>query len=200
MTKTFILRASKAWTIPDIDLLTLPKQGKLDMVCATISSALWVSGDIRRDTVIHVVLECPPLGPKTISFFGDQIKGLRSDEVSIGSYIKDALTRGADLKLGEEKHVRAGIKVAKKSYERLVSELSNDNQVFILDKNGKDIRKTEFKKENLLFLIGSVEGLPSHEQTRLRDMKFERIKLGPKPLFAAHCPIIIHNELDRRSA
>ncbi|MFH1630927.1 MAG: hypothetical protein ABIA21_01755 [Candidatus Aenigmatarchaeota archaeon] len=199
MTKIFVLRAQKAWTRPDgIDLSTLPKHGKLDMVCATISSALWISDDVRRDTVIHVVLECPPFGPKTISFFGNEIKGLRSDEVSIGSYIKDALTRGVDLKLGQEKHVRAGIKIAKKSYERLVWELSKEAQVFVLDEQGKDVRKAFFNKGDIVFLIGSVEGLPSTEESRLRDMKAERIKLGPKALFASHCPILIHNELDRR--
>lgn len=196
--KTFILRARKAWTNPNIDLRELPKQGKLDSVCMTISNAIWFSGDVRRDTIIHVVLEGPTLGPKTISFFGNEIRGLRHDEMSIASYIKDALGKGAFLELNQERNVRTGIKVAKKSFERLVWECSRNKQIFVLDEKGNDIRKTEFK-DDLLFIIGSVEGLPPKTEKLVNELKAEKISLGPKTLFAAHCPIVIHNELDRLS-
>ena len=114
--KEFILRARKAKTNPVFNIDELPKEGKMDSVCATISNALWLSGDVRKDTIIHVVLEGPNKGPKTISFFGNEIRGLRSDERSIAGYVKDALQKGADLQLNEETRVRTGIKVAKKSF------------------------------------------------------------------------------------
>src|SRR3989338_3360798 len=100
----FILRARKART-GDFNIDALPKEGKMDIVCASVCSALWVSGDIRRDTIIHAVLEGPDNGPKTITFSGSEIKGLRSDERSIAGYINEALKRGKDLQLNEEAHV-----------------------------------------------------------------------------------------------
>ncbi len=69
--REFILRASKALTSPDFNLNDLPSSGgRMDLVCRCISSALWVSNDLRRDTKIFVVLEGPPNPPRTIIFDG----------------------------------------------------------------------------------------------------------------------------------
>jgi tRNA (pseudouridine54-N1)-methyltransferase len=193
--KEFVLRARKATTDPGFDINALPQEGKLDSVCAAISNALWISGDIRRYSVIHVVLEGPRIPPKTISFFGSEIKGLRHDERSIATYIKFALQKGAYLELNEEAHVRTGIKVAKKSFERLLWELSKDKIIF-LDSKGKDIRSFQFP-ENFVLVFGSPEGLAPKTEKFLSSLKAEKLSLGPKMLFAAHCPIIVHNEIDR---
>lgn len=195
--KEFILRARKAKTNKNFNIDELPKEGRMDSVCATISNTLWVSDDIRKDTIMHVVLEGPNNGPKAISFFGNEVRGLRSDERSIGEYIKMALQKGADLQLNEETHVRTGIKVAKKSFERLLWERSN-KQIIVLDSSGKDIRNFSFAK-NFVVVIGSIEGLPPKTIKMLDDMNAEKISLGKKMLFAAHCPVIVHNELDRRA-
>jgi tRNA (pseudouridine54-N1)-methyltransferase len=197
--KEFILRARKAKTNPDLKLNELPKEGKMDSVCATIANALWISGDVRKDTAIHAVLEGPSNGPKTISFFGNEIRGLRHDERSIAEYIAAALQKGVFLEKNEEANVRTGIMVAKKSFERLVWEKSKEyKQVIFLDQSGTDIRKFDLKND-FVAILGSAEGLPPKTEKFLKEIKAEKVSLGPKVLFAAHCPIIIHNELDRRS-
>ncbi|MCX6815543.1 MAG: tRNA (pseudouridine(54)-N(1))-methyltransferase TrmY [Candidatus Aenigmarchaeota archaeon] len=196
--REFILRARKAKTNSDINMNELPKEGKMDAVCATIANALWISGAVRQDTVIHVVLEGPTNGPKTISFSGNGIRGLYHDERAMASYIAAALQRGAWLKLNEETKVRAGVRIAKKSFEKLVWEKSNEyKQIIVLDQNGTDIRKFDLKKD-FVVIFGSAEGLPPKTEKFLKDLKAEKVSLGPKMLFAAHCPIIIHNEADRR--
>ena len=145
--KEFILRARKAKTNPGINLNELPKEGRMDAVCATISNTLWVSNAIRKDTTIHVVLEGPTNGPKTITFIGNDLRGLRSDERSIGSYIAQALQRGAFLELNESINVRPGIKIAKKSFERLLWEKSQTyKQIIFLDARGKDLHDFNFEK------------------------------------------------------
>lgn len=192
----FIMRARKARTSPGVNLNELPKQGKLDAVCATVASALWISGDVRRDTIIHVVLEGPSNGPKTISFYGSEIRGLRHDERSVATYISDALKKGAWLRLNEEAKVRTGIKVAKKSFERLVWEMKG-KKIFVLDKDGKDIKETEIPKDCAI-IFGSAEGLPKKTEELLHSLKAEKTSLGPKMLFAAHCPVIVNNEIDRK--
>ncbi len=196
--KEFILRARKAKTNPGIDLNHLPKEGKMDAVCATISNALWVSGDIRKDTIMHVVLEGPSNGPRMITFTGSEMKGMWSDERSIAGYIISALQRGTFLQLNEEAHVRKGIHIAKKSFERLVWEKSNQyKQVIFLDKDGKDIREFPFMKD-FVVVFGAPEGLPPKTIKLIKDINAAKISLGPRMLFSAHCPILVHNELDRR--
>ena len=66
--REFILRASKTVTNPNyINLNDLPGAGRLDLVCRCVTNALFISNDMRRDTIIHVVLEGPNYPPKTVS-------------------------------------------------------------------------------------------------------------------------------------
>lgn len=192
------MRARRART-SGINVSELPQQGKLDSVCAAVANALWISGDVRRDTTIHAVLEGPASGPKTITFSGKEIRGLRHDERSIATYISDALKKGAWLQLNEQMKVRAGITVAKKSFERLVWEVCSGRKAFVLDMHGKDVRKTDFP-DDFAVIFGSAEGLPPKTERFLSGLKAEKVSLGPVTLFAAHCPIVVHNELDRRES
>ena len=195
--KEFILRARKAKT-GFIDMDNLPKEGKIDSVCAAITNTLWISGDVRKDAAIHVVMEGPDNGPKTVSFYGNEIRGLKHDEKSMADYLKFALSRGAHLRLNEEAHVRTGIKIAKKSFERLVYEKSQQNvQMIFLDREGKDIRGFKFQKD-FVVIFGSPEGLSPKTEKFLASFDVSKVSLGPRTLFAAQCPIIVHNETDRR--
>jgi tRNA (pseudouridine54-N1)-methyltransferase len=196
--KEFILRARKAKTNASLDIDNLPKEGKMDSVCATISNAIWISGDVRKDTVIHAVLEGPNNAPRTVSFYGNEIRSLRSDERSIAGYIKFALAKTPFLQPNEEAHVRPGIRIARKSFERLVYEKSRQyRQIILLEKDGKDVRGFAFEKD-FAVIFGSPEGLAPKTEKFMESLKASRISLGPKMLFAAHCPIIIHNEIDRK--
>jgi len=91
----------------------------------------------------------------------------------IATYIKSALQKVTFLKLNEEAHVRAGIKVAKKSFERLLWEKSKGKQVVVLDINGKDIRKFGFSKD-ILIVFGSAEGLSPKAEKFLAALKAEK--------------------------
>jgi tRNA (pseudouridine54-N1)-methyltransferase len=203
--REFIMRARRARTHGNIDLEHLSKEGKIDTICASVANALWISEDMRRDTNIHAVLEGPDRGPKTISFFGSDLRGVHYDERSLALIIKEALRRGENLALNEEAHVRAGVKVAKKSFERLVWEKTLQRtqlgercpQLVVLDKNGEDIRKAMLSR-NILVVFGSAEGLPPKTEKFMKDMGAKRVNIGPITLFASNCPVIINNELDRR--
>ena len=203
--REFIMRARRARTHGDIDLDHLSKEGKIDTICASVANALWISEDLRKDTNIYVVMEGPDRGPKTISFLGCDLRGVHYDEKSLALIIKEALRRGENLALNEEAHVRAGVKVAKKSFERLVWERTLGQveqkkpcpQLVVLDKDGEDIRKAELSR-NILVVFGSAEGLPPKTENFMKEFGAKRITLGPTMLFAAHCPIIVNNELDRR--
>lgn len=195
--REFILLAHKAKTGPDFDIDNLPNEGRLDLVCRTVSNAIWVSNEIRRDTVVHVVLNGPPCPPKIVSFDGSALKGAEPDERTLAKLIKNALKEGLKLSLDEEKEVSPGIKVSKKSFEALAKEKSRSSQLLYLERGGEDIREFGFK-ENVTFVLGDYIGLPKKTERLLDRLGAKNIKIGPVTLFASHCPIIAHNELDRR--
>lgn len=195
--REFILRALKGRTT-EFNVNNLPASGRMDLVCRCVSSALFISNDLRRDTVIHVVLDGPSDPPKTISFFGSELKGMEFDEKNIAEHINDALKKGEGLKLNEERDLGNGIKISKKSFEALVKEKFNEKkQLFYLHDKGKDIREIKFKKD-VVFVFGDYIGMPRKTEGLLNRYKAERVSLGPKMLFASHCIVVVNNELDRK--
>ncbi len=195
--REFVLLALKASTSPDFDIDDLAGEGRLDLVCRTVSNALFLSNDIRRDTVVHVAMSGPKYPPKLVSFFGERLAGMAPDEKSTAGVIKKALTLGVNLGLNEEREVSPGVKVAKKAFETLVKEKSKTSQLIYLNPEGEDVRSFKFKKD-IVFVLGDLAGLPKKTEKLLDRLGAEKIKLGPKVIFASHCPVIVHNELDRR--
>ncbi|HLD10593.1 MAG TPA: tRNA (pseudouridine(54)-N(1))-methyltransferase TrmY [Candidatus Nanoarchaeia archaeon] len=190
--REFILRSLKGKTL-DINLNNLI-EGRMDLVCRCISNALFVSNNVRRDVIIHIVLEGSGDPPRTVSFFGETIKKLGLDEKSIAIILKNALNVGKGLKLSEEKNVQEGVKIAKKSFEALIKERKN---IYYLHNEGIDIRKVNFPKD-VVFVFGDYIGMPRKTEGLLDRLSAKRISLGNKIYFASHCVTIVNYELDRK--
>src|SRR3989344_3337354 len=195
--KEFILLSLKARTDPGFNLDDLSGAGRMDLICRTISNTLWISNELRRDSAIHVSMNGPKASPKIISFYGESLKGLDPDERSIAKAIKLALKEGLNLKLNEEKEVSSGIKVSKKAFETLIKEKTG-SQLIYLHPKGEDLRDFKFDQNNV-FILGDNIGLPRKTEKLLDRFGAKKIKLGPKMIFASHCSVIVHNELDRRN-
>ena len=195
--REFILLALKAPTTPDFDINNLPDYGRLDLVCRTISNTIYVSDALRQDTIVHVSLNGPKDPPKLISFHPNQMKGFRPDERTFAKAIQNALKESLNLKMGDEKLVAPGITIAKKAFETLVKEKSQTSQLVYLHERGDDLRKFNFQ-ENVTFILGDFVGMPKKTEKLLKRLGAQRMNLGPVVLFASHCSILVHNELDRR--
>ncbi len=191
--RTFILRALKANTDGNFSLDKLKESGRLDLVCRFISNCLFISNSVRRDTIVKVCLDGSSLPPRAIIFSGEKLKGMEPDERNIAEHIKIALKKAKNLKLNESIDLNKGIKVEKKSFEVLIKEADN---LIYLHKKGLDIRNFKLKN-NSTFVFGDYIGLPRKTEKLLERLNAKKISLGPVMLFASHCPIIIHNELDR---
>lgn len=189
---------SRGITTPQFRLEELPNAGRLDLVCRCVSTALFISENIRRDTLIHVVLNGPPFPPKTISFFGSEVKRLYPDERNVASHIRIALQRGKDLKLGEEIYSEPGIKISKKSFESLIKEKFKEGKKLIyLHSKGKNIENSEIPKE-ACFILGDHKGLPKKNEVFLKRFNVEKISLGKIEYLTSQVIAIIHYELDKR--
>ena len=198
--REFLLRALKARTTPDFSIDNLEEAGKMHIVARCISNALWVAKGIREDTIMHVNLEGPKFPPKTISFYGEKMRGMKGfafDEKGIAQFIKLALEKGQDLKLNEDLEVYQGIIVSKKSFESIVKEKSQYMQLIYLHKRGQDIRKFKFK-DNILFIFGDFIGIPRKTEYLLERLNAEKVSLGKVDYHASQCITIVQNELDRR--
>ncbi len=193
--REFILLSLKGST--NGDKFNIEHKTEAGLICRTISNSLWVSQGIRKDTIIHVVLNGAPRPPRTITFSSNHIPHeFPFDETGVSKVIKKALIMGKDLLDDEEKSVMDGVTVSKKSFEALVRERATNLAVYYLHNKGEDIRTIRFP-EHVVFVFGDLFGIPKQTEKLLERTCTGRIKLGPYMLFASHCPILVHNELDR---
>ena len=168
------------------------KAGRMDIAVHTIITSFFLSHDIRKDVKLHLIFYGMPDPPKHIEI---QVKeGTPISKKDIAGLIKKLLYK---YKAGQKNEAIPGCFFEKKSFLNVVEELKEQgNEIFILDKRGKDIRQTEIK-DNCVFVIGDHEGLPKKEMRRLKQIT-TRISIGPKMYFASQTVAIVNNELDRR--
>ena len=184
--------------------VNLMKAGRMDIAIHSIIQGLFLSRGVREDVKFHLVFYGMPDPPKHIEL---QIKkeigmpetgsGVGSVDISkkdVGGLIKKILYK---YRQGEKTEVFSGCFVEKKSFLKVIEELVEEgNEIFILDKKGEDIRKTEIK-DNCVFILGDQEGLPKKEMKRLKK-QLKSISIGPKMYFASQTIAVVNNELDRR--
>ncbi len=197
--REFILRARKGPTAPNFSLDHLSDAGRLEVVTHCIANALFYSKHIRPQTIIHIVLDGPGDPPKTIRFESDHLPYLGGfDERSLAQVIQRALQTGRGLALNEERQVDSGLFVAKKAFETLIKEKVTAGNLYYLQKKGDDIRTLTFPS-NATFVFTDHLTMPKKTDKYLQRLGATPISVGPQMLFASHCIILAHNELDRQN-
>jgi len=119
---------------------------------------------------------------------------LEISKKDVGNLIKKILYKYRE---GKKTEVFPKCFVEKKSLLDVVEILGKENEIFLLDKNGEDIRKTEIK-ENCVFIFGDQDGISGKEMKRLKQIS-TKVSIGPKTYFASQTIAIVNNELDRRN-
>ena len=190
--KHFVYFSSKAATSGKaLAERNLMKAGRMDIAIHTIIQGIFLSHDIRKDVKMHLIFYGMPDPPKHIEI---QVKeGLDISKKDVGTLIKKILYKYRE---GKKTEVFPGCFVEKKSFLKVVKELAKENEIFILDKKGEDIRNIEIP-EDCVFILGDQEGLPKKEMKRLKK-ECKLISIGPKMYFASQTVAVVNNELDRR--
>jgi tRNA (pseudouridine54-N1)-methyltransferase len=172
----------------------LMQAGRMDIVCHTLIAAFFLSHGIRQDVKLHMIFNGPPNPPQHLEFVYHPEMPLSKKDVA--GLIKRMLYK---CKQGQKTEVFPGCFIEKKSFIKLLEELqAEDKTLYILDKEGRDIRELKNNElKNAVFILGdhSDKGLPEKEMKRFRNLK--RISLGPNTLFASQTVVILNNELDR---
>jgi tRNA (pseudouridine54-N1)-methyltransferase len=182
--RTFVLYARKARTDSKFRLDDLISAGRMDLVCRCITSALWLSHNVREDTRIFVVLNGPTKPPVTICFQGSKLSKVYVDETTNAKWIKKLLS----MKFGKEWLEVDATKISRKSFQEVLSELNG--KIYVLHEKGEFIDNVKIEK-NPVIVLGDQIGLPDKEESfALRNG--EKISLGKNVYLASSCISIIN--------
>lgn len=195
--KHFLIIAHKALTTGDFSLNDLPgSAGRMDILCRCVSSAFFLSHDLRRDVQIHLLLLGEPHPGRLVRFEGEHVRYLNPDERSSGSLIKKALQK----ELSEmDSRSTPGVNTRTATLEGLLNDFVEKGcELIYLREDGENLRSTGSFPEDVVFILGDHVGVTEEEERLILDAGARLISVGPLSLHANHCITIIHNELDRR--
>jgi tRNA (pseudouridine54-N1)-methyltransferase len=170
----------------------LMKAGRMDIAIHTIIAGFFLSHDLRKDVKMHLIFYGMPDPPKHIEI---EVKPeLDISKKDVANLIKKILYK---YRQGERKEVLPGCFVEKKSFLGVIEELQEQgNEIYVLDKKGKDIREINIS-ENCVFVLGDQDGLPDKELKRLKKIAVP-VSVGPRVYFASQVVAVVNNELDRK--
>jgi tRNA (pseudouridine54-N1)-methyltransferase len=170
----------------------LMSAGRMDIAIHTIIATFFLSHDFRKDVKLHLIFYGQPDPPKHIEIMIKE--GLNISKKDVAGLVKRILYK---YKEGKKTEVFPGCFVEKKSFLKVIEELKKSGkEIYVLEKSGEDIRKTEIK-DDCVFVLGDHEGFPQKELKRLKKIAIP-ISIGPRMYFASQTVAIVNNELDRR--
>lgn len=169
----------------DSNWINLHGAGRLDVVYECAVASLFLSHAIRKDAIFHAVLNGPPNPPLHIKIEGATLHDVRTCQETWTNILRKILSG----------KIHPGISVAKTSFEALLKEKANEDQIYVLEEGGEDINHIQLAPKPV-FVLGDQVGLPKRvEGFALRYG--QKISLGKTPYLAASCINIINYLLDR---
>lgn len=196
--RTFVLRARAAPTDSQKLLAGVGKEAHTEILAHTLMNALFVAQSHRADVVVYLVLESTADYSRTIRVDSNQITDLGGfDERTLLAAVARALDASVGMGKEETRPVAPGLTVRTVSFERLVQELAQDHQLFVMDRKGAPIREQAFNG-NPCFVLTDHIPMPKKTFHSLERLGAKKITLGSTMLFASQCVVLIHHELDQR--
>jgi tRNA (pseudouridine54-N1)-methyltransferase len=196
--RTFVLRARAAPTDSRKLLAAIGTEAHPEILAHTLMNAIFVAQSHRADVMVHLVLESTQDFSRTIRFDANALHDIGGfDERALLGKIAKALDASTGMGKDETRPVESGITVRTLSFERLVQELAQDHQLFVMDRKGTPIREQVFP-DSPCFLLTDHIPMPKKTFHGLERLGAKKITLGPTMLFASQCVVLIHHELDQR--
>jgi tRNA (pseudouridine54-N1)-methyltransferase len=196
--RTFVLRARAAPTDSQKLLASIGGEAHTEILAHVLMNAIFVAQSHRSDVTVYLVLESTLDFSRTIRFDANAMQDIGGfDEHALLGKIAKALDASRGMGKEETRPVEAGVSVRTLSFERLVQELAEDHQLFVMDRKGTPIREQVFR-DNPCFLLTDHIPMPKKTFHSLDRMGTSHVSLGSKMLFASQCVVLIHHELDQR--
>ena len=196
--RTFVLRARAAPTDSQKLLASIGKEAHAEILAHTLMNAVFVAQSHRADVRVYLVLESTQDFSRTICFDVNAMHEIGGfDERALLGKIAKALDVSRGMGKEETRTVESGVTVRTLSFERLVQELAEDSQLFVMDRKGTSIREQTFEA-NPCFLLTDHIPMPKNTFHTLERLGTKKLSLGSKMLFASQCVVLLHHELDQR--
>ena len=196
--RVFVLRARSAPTDSHQLLDAVGKEAHTEILAHTLMNAIFVAQSHRPDVVVYLVLENTRDYSRTISFNSNDMRDIGGfHEQALLGKVAGALDVSRGMAKEETRQVESGIAVRTISFEKLVQELAEDHQMFMMDKKGTPIRDQTIAGTPCFILTDHMP-MPKKSFNTLERLGGEKISLGSTMLFASQCVLLIHNELDHR--
>ena len=196
--RTFVLRARAAPTDSQKLLASVGKDAHTEILAHTLMNAIFVAQSHRAEVVVYLVLESTPDYSRTIRFDAAAMHEIGGfNEQALLGKIAKALDTSRGMGKEEMRPVESGVTVRTVSFERLVQELGEYHQLFVMDRKGTSIREQVFQG-NPCFLLTDHIPMPKKTFHSLERLGARKITLGSTMLFASQCVVLIHHELDQR--
>ena len=196
--RTFVLRARAAPTDSQKLLASIGKEAHAEILAHTLMNAVFVAQSHRADVRVYLVLESSQDFSRTICF---DVNAMHEIGGFDGGARLGKIARALDVCRGvgkeESRTVESGVTVRTLSFERLVQELAEDSQLFVMDRKGTSIREQTFEA-NPCFLLTDHIPMPKNTFHTLERLGTKKLSLGSKMLFASQCVVLLHHELDQR--
>src|SRR5688572_12412403 len=196
--RTFVLRARAAPTDSKRLLASVGQQAHTEILAHTLMNAIFVAQSHRADVVVYLVLESTADFSRTIRFEANAMHEIGGfDERALLGKVAKALDASDGMGKDQSRPVESGVTVRTVAFERLVQELAEDHQLFVMDRKGTSMREQVFER-NPCFLLTDHVPMPKKSFHSLERLGAKKLALGSTMLFASQCVVLIHHELDRR--
>jgi tRNA (pseudouridine54-N1)-methyltransferase len=195
--RTFVLRARAAPTDSVRLLAGVGQEAHTEILAHTLMNAIFVAQSHRPGVVVYLVLESTNDFSRTVRFEVDAMHELAGfDERALLGKVAKALDASRGLGKEESRAVESGVTVRTVSFERLVQELAEDHQLFVMDRKGTPIGEQTFEGKPCFLLTDHIP-MPKNTFHTLDRLGTKRISLGSTMLFASQCVVLIHHALDQ---
>jgi tRNA (pseudouridine54-N1)-methyltransferase len=195
--RTFVLRARAAPTDSQKLLAAVGKEAHPEILAHTLMNAIFVAQSHRADVAVYLVLESTQDFSRTIRFDANAMHEIGGfDERALLGKIAKALDASRGMGKEETRPVESGVTVRTVAFERLVQELADDHQLFVMDPKGTSIREQVFQDTPCVLLTDHIP-MPKKSFHSLERLGAKKVTLGSKMLFASQCVVLIHHALDQ---
>ena len=190
--RQFVVIGHDAPTTPDFSLDDLAGgAGRLDVLCRCVTSAFFLSHDIREEVRVHLVLA----DQYTVTFEGEELRRLNPDERSTAALVRNSLEE-RDEAIGHiPVETSPGVSLTRRGFEATLESVADEGTVVQLHEDG-DPAGDVAPPSDPVFVLSDHRDFSGAEQAHVESHADRRLSLGPQALHADHAITVAHNYLD----
>ena len=190
--RQFIVLGHEAPTTDEFSLNDIAGgAGRLDVLCRCVTSAFFLSHDIREGVRVHLVLA----DEFTVTFDGRDLRRLNPDERSTAALVRNALAERAEAIGHQPVETSPGVSLTRRGFEPTLADAARDGTVVQLHEDGDPVVDVD-PPADPVFVLSDHRDFTGRESDLLAETANLRVRLGPEALHADHAVTVAHTYLD----